>query len=414
MIPALVNRFLDYKIVEVGLSENTRDNYGRDLREFCSWLSRERKKAVVNATPCDVRQYLAFCWERKLNPSSVARRISCLRSFFKWLRLDGVIQRDPMFRTALPKQWKRVPPSLSAIEIDTLINSAQRKTSQSQPVCITRIQPALALRDRAICELLYATGMRESEIIGAKLQDLHLAGRVLLVFGKGSKERITPFGRAAAIALENYLNAGRPFLIARKSSPYLFPGRQGEKLTRMRLWQLLNERGKGANLPHVHLHLLRHSCATHMVENGADLRTVQTILGHAEIDTTQRYVKVSQKHLSAIIACCHPRSKPRDQMSLFAPEPILTVPGRMICEECTEFAAPGRKRCERHLRLTAQRSLRSYHKRKQHGSRFENVPCRPAASVTTQQLGTGVVGRSAAVSSGYLALDTLPRLRAGS
>jgi integrase/recombinase XerD len=238
------------------------------------------------------------------------------------LLLDGKIDKDPTLNIDLPKQWKVLPKALSREEVGAMLGQtmlAETKFDKITPADThprneTAREQALALRDRAMIELLYAGGVRVSEVAGARLEDLKLEMGYILVRGKGDKERMVPLGVPAQQALQRYLQNGREAIAKKRNSPLLFLGAGGRRLTRQRLWQLVGKAGLVAGLSsgrHVSPHMLRHSCATHMVENGADLRTVQTILGHADISTTQIYTHVALDRLKSVYAKHHPRAKAR-------------------------------------------------------------------------------------------------------
>jgi integrase/recombinase XerD len=351
-----VSGFLDYKTVEVGISANTREKYGTILSLFSSFLG---KKEPSRATEREVRNYISACFDRELEPSSIANSISCLREFFKYLLKAGVIRQNPMTRIESPKQWKRIPRAISETEVMALLNAAQPRHRQELPAYNVALQLAVALRDLSIVEVLYSSAMRASELISARLSDLRLEERTLTVSGKGSKMRLVPLGRPAVAALHHYLNV-RP-LLERTPSPFLFIGRRGRKLTRQRLWQILNALAKRAGVMYVSPHVLRHSAATHMLDHRADLRTIQTILGHEYIGSTERYLKVAQERLREVLQRCHPLSNPkRQQMALFPPPSL--VPGAIICSQCVAPALEGSTFCALHLKLNRERSKRSWRK----------------------------------------------------
>lgn len=354
----LVCGFLEYKRIEAGASDLTLESYGYDLKHFCNWLSGYRKKTALYADCEDVRKYLDECWRLNPKPSTVAHRITVLREFFNHLQRDRLLSRDPMIRIASVKQWKRLPKPITEAEVQQLLAAPDVPTKKVQPrgEALQKLraakQPAIALRDVAICEVLYAGGLRASELIGAKLQDLDPTVPCLRVIGKGDKERIVPLGLPAVRALRDYLTRARPQLAGGNPSPYLFIGERCKQLTRQRLWQIIKERGKRANLTHLSPHVLRHSLATHMLDRGADLRVIQTILGHADIGTTELYTKVSQERLKEAIRMHHPRSNPsRAQLSLFPTTALALVPSFVSnpCEECAAPSVPGKTRCARHL-----------------------------------------------------------------
>jgi len=230
----------------------------------------------------------------------VGRKLSAIRHLYRYLLLDGKIGKDPTLNIESPKQWKVLPKSLSREEVETTLKSTQavKDTARSR---------AISLRDRAMIELLYAGGVRVSEVASARLEDLKLDIGYILVRGKGDKERMVPLGGPAQQALQHYLKNGREVLLNKKFLPLLFVGIGARRLTRQRIWQLVAKASTTAGR-HASPHMLRHSCATHMVENGADLRTVQTILGHADISTTQVYTHVALDRLKSVYAKHHPRA----------------------------------------------------------------------------------------------------------
>jgi integrase/recombinase XerD len=222
------------------------------------------------------------------------------------LLLDGKIDKDPTLNIDLPKQWKVLPKALSRDEVGAMLAEVppQNETARGQ---------ALHLRDRAMLELLYAGGVRVSEVADARLEDLKLEMGYILVRGKGDKERMVPLGVPAQHALQQYLKESREVIGGMRGSPLLFLGTGGRRLTRQRVWQLVGK-ASIASGRHASPHMLRHSCATHMVENGADLRTVQTILGHSDISTTQIYTHVALDRLKSVYAKHHPRAKARNHL----------------------------------------------------------------------------------------------------
>lgn len=286
--------FLDWKALDVTLQ--TRKSYLRTLSEFLGFCG----KTTDEIRPEDVHVYLSHLRDRGLGARTIAHRISELREFFAYLLREGLIARDPAINIASPKTWKVLPLSLPEADVKALLDC-------SIPAASSQYRHALALRDKAVCEVLYATGIRISELIGLKCLDVKLSERSLLVFGKGSKERLVPLGAKAVAALRAYLNYGRPMLKTR-SSPHVFIGSQGRKLTKPTIGNILDAQGQRASIPHFTAHQLRHSCATHMLEHGADLRTIQTILGHEDIGTTEIYTHVTLVHLQNE-ARRHPRAK---------------------------------------------------------------------------------------------------------
>jgi integrase/recombinase XerD len=289
--------FLCYLKVEKGLAPLTLDAYRRDLRQFGAHLG---NSSLLSATREDVRAFLNRQFADGTDARSVARKLSALRQFYKFLLLDKIIKHDPTVNIDSPKQWKVLPKALSRPEVDSLLGSPQPKRE-------TKEAAAIALRDRAILETFYAGAVRVSEITGLRMLDLKLDQGFMMVRGKGEKERIVPLGHSAMAAIATYIREGRPVLAGAKTGPWLFVGRSGKGLTRNRVWQVVNEASLFGR--HASPHMLRHSAATHMVENGADLRTVQTILGHADISTTQVYTHLKLDHLKGVLRRHHPRGK---------------------------------------------------------------------------------------------------------
>jgi integrase/recombinase XerD len=297
-----ISSFLDYLKVEKGLAALTVSAYRSDLAQYSEFLQK-RKRVLRDARRQDVRDFLNSLLSNGVDGRSVARKLSTLRHFYKYLLLDRYIEADPTLNLDTPKQWKVLPKSLAKDEVESVLQGPPRAKDD-------RLSQALALRDRAILEVFYAGALRVSEIINVKLEDLKLEMGYMLVRGKGDKERIVPLGRAAQDVVQLYLRDARPVVAAGKSSPTLFIARCAKRITRQRVWQLVNAASAQSGR-HASPHMLRHSCATHMVENGADLRTVQTILGHADISTTQVYTHLALDRLNRVYKQHHPRSKSR-------------------------------------------------------------------------------------------------------
>jgi integrase/recombinase XerD len=292
----LLREYVAYLRVEKGLRPLSCEAYERDLLQFAEYVDGE-KLSLITARHGQVAGFLEHLKRHGVESRSAARKLSCLRGFYKWLLLDKRIERDPTINLESPSTWKVLPKSLAESEVAAMLERGDPGNTD-----------AITLRDKAILELLYAGGLRVSELTGLREEDLSLdAGRVL-VRGKGDKERIVPLGRAAVEAIEKYLREGRP-LLARKrkrgagaAGGQLFLSVRGTGLTRQWIWSLV----KAAD-SHASPHMLRHSCATHMVEHGADLRTVQTLLGHADIATTQVYTHLALGRLKAVHRAHHPR-----------------------------------------------------------------------------------------------------------
>ena len=291
----LLTEYLAYLRVEKGLRPLSCEAYERDLLQFSEFLESE-STTLLAATQAHIAAFLAHLAKHSVESRSAARKLSCLRGFFRWLLLDKRIHRDPTLNLESPSTWKVLPKSLAVSEVDSMMERAALAADHPQA-------DAIALRDRAIIELLYAAGLRVSELTGLSVADLSLDAGRALVRGKGDKERIVPLGRASIESLEQYLKNARPAL-EKKSSSRLFLSARGVPLSRAWVWRLVKRFE-----PRASPHMLRHSCATHMVERGADLRTVQILLGHADIATTQVYTHLALGRLKAVHREHHPRAK---------------------------------------------------------------------------------------------------------
>jgi len=289
--------FLSYLKVEKGLSRLTVEAYQRDLLQLAEFLEL-RAATLLKAKRPDLLEFLEQLTANQVESRSRARKLSAIRHFYKFLLLDKKIKHDPTLNIESPRQWKILPKSLAVSEIDGMIAREQSKAQD----------PALAIRNQALIELLYASGMRVSEIVNLRLEDLNLPSSCAIVRGKGDKERMVPFGVSARKALDIYLRDSRPHLGRIRRSPFVFIDRSGTELTRERVWRIVRESKSDKKASP---HMLRHSCATHMVGNGADLRTVQTILGHADIATTQVYTHVALDRLKKVHESFHPRRSKR-------------------------------------------------------------------------------------------------------
>ncbi|HEU4413563.1 MAG TPA: tyrosine recombinase [Candidatus Angelobacter sp.] len=310
-----LSSFMDYLKVEKGLAPLTVVSYQSDLVQFAEFMEAKRR-GLQQARREDVRGFLSQLFANGVKDRSVARKLSTLRHFYKYLLLDRMIEHDPTLEIDSPRQWKILPKALAASEIDSMLARAGKAHEGAAGETGTRshnrkLAPAMAQRDQSMLEVLYAGGLRVSEVIQIKLEDLKLDMGHVLVRGKGDKERIVPLGRAAQEGIRGYLAGGRQALLNGRVSPMLFIRRGGGRLTRQRVWQMVKD--ASANGRHASPHMLRHSCATHMVENGADLRTVQTILGHADISTSQIYTHVALDRLKTVYRQFHPRGKRREQ-----------------------------------------------------------------------------------------------------
>jgi len=303
----LIASFLDYLKIEKGLAALTVSAYSKDIAQFSEFLNRS-KRTLLNARRDDVRAFIQQLFANSVDGRSVARKLSALRHLYRFLLLDKQIDRDPTLNIPLPKQWKILPKSLGRDEIERML-SPEKTRVQARSATETYVE-AISLRNRAMLEVFYAGALRVSEIISLRIEDVKLDMGYVLVRGKGDKERIVPVGRSAQDAVAAYVRDARPALATGKDSPLLFIARGAKKLTRQRIWQMVGMKSAQAGR-HASPHMLRHSCATHMVENGADLRTVQTILGHSDISTTQVYTHVALDRLKSVYQKHHPRAKAR-------------------------------------------------------------------------------------------------------
>ena len=296
--------FAVYQRVEKGLAPLTISSYAGDLKLWAEFLA-GREKTVLNAQREDLKDLVQHRLGHGMDSRSVARKLSALRQFYRYLLLDKLITHDPTLDIDSPKQWKVLPKALSQEETVALVESPSHGDAASTQ---SRFPQALILRDRAMLEVLYAAAMRVSELVDARVEDLKLDLGYMIVRGKGDKERIVPLGAPAQEALRDYLLNARPLLAGRRHAAELFLARGGHKLTRERIWMIVDQASKAAGR-HASPHMLRHSAATHMVAHGADLRTVQTVLGHADIGTTQIYTHVALDRLQKVYAAHHPRAR---------------------------------------------------------------------------------------------------------
>jgi integrase/recombinase XerD len=300
----LVGRFKEMLSAEKGAADNTLKAYGRDLDDFLSFLA-SRRVALVAVKPADISAYLRAAAEGGLAPASRARRLSAIRQLFRFLAAEGVVAEDPARAFAGPRRARPLPRTLSAAEVDRLIETARRRIDGT-----TGRDRVRALRLHALIEMLYATGMRVSELVTLPRSVLTGDGRVLTIRGKGGRERIVPLTQAARSALDRYLNVGpEDGVAAMLKTKWLFASRGAQgHLTRQRLAQELKELAAEAGLDpaRVSPHVLRHAFASHLLDRGADLRSVQQLLGHADISTTQIYTHVLEERLKRLVFDHHP------------------------------------------------------------------------------------------------------------
>ncbi len=288
----LLEKFLNYLTVEKGLARNTLDSYERDLRKYFDFLNVKNAEAI---SPSDISSFLARLSSEGIAAPSLARCLAALRGFHKYLMTDGLSRSDPTINVETPRGWKRLPKTLSGADVEALL----QQPDLSNPI---------GLRDKAMLELLYAAGLRVSELVGLRLNDINLERGFLIVIGKGSKERAVPVGEAAAFFVQTYLDRGRRFLLKEGESDHLFISSKRRGITRQMFWERIKYYARKAGIERaVSPHTLRHSFATHLLDNGADLRAVQAMLGHSDISTTQIYTHVSRERLKKIHEKYHPR-----------------------------------------------------------------------------------------------------------
>ena len=289
--------FLEYLTVELGLSANTRQAYERDLRLFCKTLGFKNSDALVNVSREQITGYMTQLKEKGLAAATIARKLAAIKAFYRFMTAEGYMDANPAEVVEAGTKGIKLPRVLSEDEVVRLLN---------QPYITT----AEGFRDRTMLEVLYATGMRVSELINLTLERVDLNMKYIIAFGKGSKERIVPLGSVAAEFLQQYLEKVRPKLThAGRNTNIVFLAFGGHELTRQRFWQIIRAYGRKANINKALTpHILRHSFATHLLDNGADLRSVQELLGHSDISTTQIYTHLTNKRLRDIYAKAHPRA----------------------------------------------------------------------------------------------------------
>lgn len=285
--------FLGYLAVERGLSANTLEAYGRDLERLEAFAA-SRGRSLLTLERADMLDYVKHLRQEGLEARSISRNMVAVRGLYKFLLLDGHIRHDPTVNVEAPKSWQTLPKFLTPDEVELLLKQPD--------------QTPEGIRDAAMLQLLYATGLRVSELIGLKLADINLDTGLLTCLGKGSKERSVPFGRAAEEALRAYLPV-RQQILKGKASSHLFLSAQGRPISRQQFWKAIVEYGERAGIGHITPHMIRHTFATHLLEHGADLRSVQLMLGHSDVSTTQVYTHVTNERLREVYESCHPRAK---------------------------------------------------------------------------------------------------------
>jgi len=292
---ALVDQYINYLLVEKGLAASTIDAYARDLSRYVRFLRANKISTIADTDTPVILKYLLKLRERGLGIRSRGRHLVTLRGFYRFAVQEKILKKDPARLVELPKFGVRLPDVLSFEEIKTLLDSPDTKTAKGR-------------RDAAMLELLYAAGLRVSELVHVKMSEINLEAGFVRVFGKGSKERVVPIGSHARAKIQDYLTHGRPKMLKENISPYLFVARAGSPMTRQGFWKLLKRYGIQAGIKKkIAPHSLRHSFASHLLEGGADLRAVQMMLGHVDISTTQIYTHVARDHLKKMHEKYHPR-----------------------------------------------------------------------------------------------------------
>ncbi len=288
--------FLEYLKFEKGLSENTLEAYGRDLSKFLAYLKQRKIENPIDVKRSDILAFVGQLLDEGAAFSSSARHLSSIKSFFRFLIIEGHIAANPADNLESPKIRRKLPEVLTVQEVDRLLSSPN-------------VVSLTGLRDRAMFELMYATGLRVSELLALEVDDINLSAGYVRCLGKGRKERIVPVGQTASFWVERYIGRSRQKLIKGTVNRTLFVNAKGRKMTRQGFWKLLNKHVEQAGITkEVTPHTLRHSFATHLLENGADLRSVQEMLGHADISTTQIYTHLTKAHLREVYQRSHPRA----------------------------------------------------------------------------------------------------------
>jgi len=291
-----LERFQDYLALEAGNSRHTVESYLRDITRLAEYATSRRAKTPEQLSAAQLREFIYFLKDLGLAPTTIRRQISAIRTYFKFLVGEGIAARDPSERIESPKQWRRLPAVLTVPEMDKLLAAP----NTDEP---------LAIRDRALLEFAYATGVRVSELVALKLQDIMFEDGIARVFGKGAKERLVPVGRRALGAVALYAREIRPMFDRGKTRGFLFLNARGTPLSRVGAWGVIKAPARRAGLTkRVTPHTLRHTFATHLLEGGADLRAVQEMLGHADLSTTQLYTHIDRDYLRTVHKNYHPRA----------------------------------------------------------------------------------------------------------
>ncbi|MEK9540963.1 MAG: site-specific tyrosine recombinase XerD [Gammaproteobacteria bacterium] len=291
----ILDAFIDNIWIEKGLSQNTLDSYRSDLEQFSSWLEKNNL-SYIKTSKKEILSYLSFLFQKGLGSKTVARKLSSLKSFFRYLVFKSIIPNDPSSEVETPKLLKSIPKSISEKEVEALLAAPDEKTD-------------IGLRDKTMIETLYSCGLRISELTNLELLNLNLRQGVIRVIGKGQKERLVPMGDQLIGLLELYISSSRKNLLNKRHSDFLFLSTRGQRMTRQSFWHRIKHYclASGFEPDKISPHVLRHAFATHLLNNGADLRVVQLLLGHSDLNTTQIYTEVARQRLKRLHTEHHPR-----------------------------------------------------------------------------------------------------------
>ena len=291
----ILDAFIDNIWIEKGLSQNTLDSYRSDLEQFSSWLEKNNL-SYIKTSKKEILSYLSFLFQKGLGSKTVARKLSSLKSFFRYLVFKSIISNDPSSEVETPKLLKSIPKSISEKEVEALLAAPDEKTD-------------IGLRDKTMIETLYSCGLRISELTNLELLNLNLRQGVIRVIGKGQKERLVPMGDQLIGLLEHYISSSRKNLLNKRHSDFLFLSTRGQRMTRQSFWHRIKHYclASGFESDKISPHVLRHAFATHLLNNGADLRVVQLLLGHSDLNTTQIYTEVARQRLKRLHTEHHPR-----------------------------------------------------------------------------------------------------------
>ena len=291
-----IDSYMNYIAVEKGLSRNTLDSYSGDLVRYTNFLGELGITEIGKTSKMEVMAYLLSLWKQGLSAKTVARSVSVLRGFYRWLADEGALQGNPLEDMESPRTTRSLPEVLSLGEVESLLN----QPNPSNPI---------GIRDKAMLELLYATGLRVSELVHLVLNNVNLEAGYLIVLGKGDRQRVVPMGQEALHWLRRYLEESRKRLLANKQNTHVFVSQWGKGMSRQGFWKIIKKYGLMAGIrKNISPHILRHSFASHLLEGGADLRSIQSLLGHVDISTTQIYTHVTRERLKKVHARYHPRS----------------------------------------------------------------------------------------------------------